>query len=113
MRSETLSRGYVRSTADLVAQQSLPLAMVLAVSFICFLVLYIWSVNNTIASSIAIQSTEKQRIAAEAEIARLEGSILQSAVGGNLEDRAREQGLVIFGPPRFLTRDVVVAALSH
>ena len=74
-----------------------------------FLVLYIWSVNNTIASSLAVQTSEKQRIVAQGEIARMEGNMLRTAGGESLEDRARDMVLVVFGPARFLTREVTVA----
>jgi len=76
---------------------------------ILFLALYIWSVNNTIANSLASEATGKDRIAVQAEIAQMEADLLHTVAGGSLEDRAREQGLIIFGPPQFLTREVAVA----
>jgi len=84
-------------------------ACALGVLLLSFLALYIWSVNNTIASSIALEARGKERIAVQAEIAQMETDLLHTVAGGSLEDRAREQGLIVFGPPQFLTREVAVA----
>lgn len=111
MRSQRLkSFGYVRRTTDAVMRQAVRVTCALGVLLLSFLALYIWSVNNTIASSLASETTVEERIAVQAEIAQMEADLLHTVGGGwSLEDRAREEGLVVFGPPQFLTREVAVA----
>lgn len=85
------------------------LAVGLGVIVVLILGLYIWSVNTTIAWSLAARASAKESILVEAEIARLETQLLLKGVGGNLEDQASKLGLVAIGTPRFITREVLVA----
>ena len=103
---------YVVWLDGILARWSLLVAGGLGLSAVAFMVLYIWSVNNTIASTLAVKAVEKQEAAIVNDTARLEIETLRQGAGGSLEDRARELGLTIFGPPRFLTKEAIVARVG-